>query len=104
MNGGVKLFTVCNDSQFSGYRLLHDGAHLADAFLPRRTESDGPAKGCFRRLSLRGAAQREDLFMMLREEMPLADRMTPDTQAQFDALSVGPVFIDYEPNQSQVSI
>lgn len=47
VSGGVKLFAVCDDKQFTGYRLLHDGAHLASTFLPRPASSQHPPQvGC----------------------------------------------------------
>lgn len=95
MSGGVKLFAVCDDKQFSGYRLLHDGVHLANAFLPTFTDA-GPTMVCGRRLYLTNL-ERKDMILLLTEEMPLAQRFSKTTRDQWNALSVGPVLIDYTP-------
>ena len=73
------------DKQFTGYRILQDGADLADAFLP----STGG-----RRIRL-DHTNYSDLALLLEEEMPLTERMTSSTQSQCATLSAGPVLIEY---------
>lgn len=36
-------------------------------------------------------------MLLLREEMPLAERFTKATRDQWEQLSTGPVLIDYDP-------
>ncbi|VDD79465.1 unnamed protein product [Mesocestoides corti] len=97
VSGGVKLFALSDDKQFVGYRLLHDGVHLASAFLPQSTSMEQyPPQLCYRRLSL-SASERDDLVLLLCEEMPLAERFSRATQDQWEKLDVGPVLIDYNP-------
>ncbi|VDL91479.1 unnamed protein product [Schistocephalus solidus] len=104
VSGGVKLFAVCEDKQFNGYRLLHDGAHLADAFLPRFTNPPVayPPQACFRRIILT-QLEHGDLLTLLREEMPLVEKMTSTTRSQWAQLSVGPVLIEYDPEAAFVA-
>ncbi|KAM7535843.1 hypothetical protein Aperf_G00000093543 [Anoplocephala perfoliata] len=98
VSGGVRLFTVSSDKQFEGYRLLHDGIYLATAFLPQipRELKQYPPELCHRRISL-SLSEREDLLLLLREEMPLAERFSKATRDQWEQLSIGPVIIDYDP-------
>ncbi|BHF73073.1 tRNA (cytosine(34)-C(5))-methyltransferase [Sparganum proliferum] len=105
VSGGVKLFAVCEDKQFNGYRLLHDGAHLADAFLPRFSNPlhPYPPQACFRRISLT-SLEHGDLLTLLREEMPLVEKMSSTTRSQWAELSVGPVLIEYDPAATIVGV
>ncbi|VDM18889.1 unnamed protein product [Hydatigera taeniaeformis] len=98
VSGGVRLFAVCDEKQFVGYRVLHDGIHLACAFLPQvpRELKQYPPQLCRRRISL-SASERDDLVLLLREEMPLAERFTKATRDQWEQLSTGPVLVDYDP-------
>ncbi|CDI98258.1 tRNA cytosine34 C5 methyltransferase [Echinococcus multilocularis] len=98
VSGGVKLFAVCDEKQFVGYRFLHDGIHLACAFLPQLPKElrRYPPQLCHRRISL-SASERDDLVLLLLEEMPLAERFTKATRDQWEQLSTGPVLVDYDP-------
>ncbi|VDL14219.1 unnamed protein product [Hymenolepis diminuta] len=98
VSGGVKLFAVSSDKQFEGYRLLHDGINLATAFLPQipKELKQHPPQLCHRRISL-SLSEREDLLLLLKEEMPLAKKFSKAVQDQWDKLSIGPVIIDYDP-------
>lgn len=89
---GVRLLTVMEDKQFSGYRLMQDGIDIADAFLP-------PRGG--RRIHL-GRAQYSDLVLLLEQEAPLVREMTPSTVEQWEKLSPGPILIDYRPNEGNL--
>ncbi len=44
------------------------------------------------------ASERDDLVLLLKEEMPLAERLTKATYDQWKKLDIGPVLIDYNPN------
>ncbi|KAG5441778.1 tRNA (cytosine(34)-C(5))-methyltransferase [Clonorchis sinensis] len=88
VSSGVRLFSIMEDKQFNGYRLLQDGVDLADAFLPARGG---------RRIRLT-AAEYPDLVLLLQEEMPLISRMTSSTQAQWSVMNPGPVLIEYCPS------
>ncbi|CAL8102916.1 unnamed protein product [Calicophoron daubneyi] len=90
INSGVRMFALMEDKQFTGYRLLQDGADLADAFLPQ----DGG-----RRIHLT-SDHYSDLALLLEEEMPLVSHMSSSTQAQWEKLSPGPVLVDYSPTTS----
>nr|CDS26273.1 tRNA (cytosine(34) C(5)) methyltransferase [Hymenolepis microstoma] len=98
VSGGVKLFAVSSDKQFEGYRLLHDGINLATAFLPQipKELKQHPPQLCHRRISL-SLSEREDLLLLLKEEMPLAQKFSEAVQNQWEQLSIGPVIIDYDP-------
>ncbi|VDK34244.1 unnamed protein product [Taenia asiatica] len=98
VSGGVRLFAVSDEKQFVGYRVLHDGIHLACAFLPQVPKElrQYPPKLCHRRISL-SVSERDDLVLLLREEMPLAERFTKATRDQWEQLSMGPVLVDYDP-------
>ncbi|VEL34188.1 unnamed protein product [Protopolystoma xenopodis] len=92
VNTGVRLFTVTEDKQFRGYRLLQDGIHLADMFVGSR-----------RRVYLDGNcdAHRNDLHVLLREEMPLVASMSPELQEKWEKMEMGPVLIEYRPASSR---
>ncbi|KAL5109392.1 RNA cytosine-C 5 methyltransferase NSUN2 [Taenia crassiceps] len=98
VSGGVRLFAVSDEKQFVGYRVLHDGIHLACAFLPQVPKElrQYPPQLCHRRISL-SVSERDDLVLLLREEMPLAERFTKATRNQWEQLSTGPVLVDYDP-------
>lgn len=51
---------------------------------------------CHRRISL-SLSERDDLLLLLKEEMPLARKFSKAVQDQWDKLSIGPVIIDYDP-------
>ncbi|THD28061.1 putative methyltransferase ncl1, partial [Fasciola hepatica] len=91
VNCGVRMFSIMEDKQFNGYRLLQDGVELADAFLP---VTGG------RRILLT-ENEHADLVLLLEEEMPLLSRFTEATQNRCDSMSPGPVLIEYRPSSSR---
>lgn len=94
VNCGVRLFSIMEDKQFTGYRLLQDGVDLADAFLP---VTGG------RRILLT-ENEYKDLVLLLEEEMPLLSRFSEATQSRCDSLSPGPVLIEYQPKNSKPEV
>ncbi|VEL31793.1 unnamed protein product [Protopolystoma xenopodis] len=81
-----------NDKQFRGYLLLQNGIHLADVFLGyrRRVYFDGNCD-----------AYRNDLHILLREEMPLVASMSPELQEKWEKMEMGHVLIEYRPASSR---
>ncbi|KAL3311861.1 tRNA (cytosine(34)-C(5))-methyltransferase [Cichlidogyrus casuarinus] len=95
INTGVLIFTLCDDKQFSGYRISQEGIELSYNWLSAVTRPRlltlNPEKG-----------QSKDLRLLLDEEMPLVEAMTEETKEQWRNLSVGPVLIECLPgNKSE---
>uniref|UniRef100_A0A1I8H4I9 tRNA (cytosine(34)-C(5))-methyltransferase n=1 Tax=Macrostomum lignano TaxID=282301 RepID=A0A1I8H4I9_9PLAT len=79
VNMGIKIFSVCDDAEYKGYRPLQEGLSLLEPFITLR----------------RIRVPRCDLLVLLEHELPFSDRFTEATRTAWRALTLGPVVIDY---------